>query len=222
MYNGRAVPAQTVIPPGLGGYDPKYKNPYAKNDPEAAKALIAKAGYKYVDGKAIGKDGKQLSLSYESSGNDTLSREWAEFYQKYLADVGIKTDIVLQDWPTFLSKVDNHQAQFGGMGWGADYPDAQNFLQLLYGENKAPGPNASNYDNPKFNELYEKVSVMQQSAERDKLYTQLSQIAVEDAAMIVKTHRSSYALLNPWAKNRFFRDIGQGYSKYYNVDNSKK
>jgi len=226
FYNGRASAAQTVIPPGLGGFDPAYKNPYAVFNPTKSRELLVKAGYtiKEANGKtqAIGKDGKQLKFTYNSSGTEAINREWAEFYAKYLGDVGIAIDIVLQDWPAYLQKVDSHQAQFGGNGWGADYPDAQNFVMMLYGPNAAPGPNSSNYNNPEFNALYEKVAVMQPSPERDKIYTQLAQMAVEEAAMLVKTHRFSYNLINKWAKNIFFRDIGSGYAKYYDVDTKLK
>lgn len=220
--NGRAIPAQTVLPPGLGGYDPNYKNPYQSHNPEKAKQLIMEAGYKYVDGKAIGPDGKQLSLTYDASGTSTLDREVGEFRQKYFADVGIKMELVLQDWPTFTSKTDNRQAQFGGYGWGADYPDGQNFLQLVYGPNASPGPNVSNWDNPAFNALYEKAVVMQAGPERDKLYAQLAQMVVEDAPILVERHRLAYALVQPWVKNRFFRDIGAGYSKYVDIDLAMK
>ena len=216
--NGRAVPAQTIIPPGLGGFDPAYKNPYQTYDPAKAKKLIQEVGYKYVDGKAIGPDGNQLTLTYEASGSETLDREAGEFRMKYLNDVGIKMELNLQDWPTFVSKVDEHQAQFGGMGWGADYPDGQNFLQLYYGPNAAPGPSSSNYSNPDFDKKFQVATAMQPGAARDKQYAELARMVVEDAPMLVERHRLSYGLVNPWVKNRFFRDIGAGYSKYIDID----
>ncbi|MBN1242234.1 MAG: hypothetical protein JXA15_05935 [Spirochaetales bacterium] len=222
FYNNAALAAQTLIPPGLGGYDPTWKNPNADFNPEKARTLIAQAGYAFRDTpqgqRAFAPDGTALSLTYESSGNSTLSKEWAEFYKKYLNDVGIEVEIVLQDFPTFLSKVDQHVAQFGGLGWGADYPDAQNFLQLQYGPNAAPGPNNANYSNPEYDALYERAAVMLPGPERDALYTELSRMQAEDAAFLPKSHRLSYRIIHPWLRNYFFRDVGAGYDKYRDID----
>ena len=222
FYNNAALAAQTLVPPGLGGYDPTWKNPNADFNPEKARTLIAQAGYVFRDSpqgrRAYAPDGTVLSLTYEASGNSTLSKEWAEFYKKYLNDVGIEVEIVLQDFPTFLSKVDQHVAQFGGLGWGADYPDAQNFLQLQYGPNAAPGPNNANYSNPAYDRLYERAAVMQPGPERDALYTELSRMQAADAAFLPKSHRLSYRIIHPWLRNYFFRDVGAGYDKYRDVD----
>ncbi|HOX17317.1 MAG TPA: ABC transporter substrate-binding protein [Spirochaetales bacterium] len=222
FYNNAALAAQTLIPPGLGGYDPTWKNPNADFNPEKARTLIAQAGYAFRDTpqgrRAFAPDGTALSLTYESSGNSTLSKEWAEFYKKYLNDVGIEVEIVLQDFPTFLSKVDQHVAQFGGLGWGADYPDAQNFLQIQYGPNAAPGPNNANYSNSAYDRLYERAAVMLPGPERDALYTELSRMQAADAAFLPKSHRLSYRIIHPWLRNYFFRDVGAGYDKYRDID----
>lgn len=212
--NGRAVPAQTVIPPGFGGWDPDYVNPYRQYNVQKAKQLLAEAGYPNGQGLPV--------LRYDLSGTSALSRETAEFFANYMAQIGIKMEIVPNDWPTFITKIDNKEVQFGGIAWGADYPDAQNFLQLLYGPNASPGPNSANYRNPEFDKLYEQGSTMQQSPERDAIYTKAARIAVEDAPWIVERHRLSYALENPWLENRYFRDIGAGYSKYYDIDLAAK
>ncbi|MBN1685716.1 MAG: hypothetical protein JW852_03630 [Spirochaetales bacterium] len=211
FYNNTATNAQTLIPPGLGGYDPNYKNPYATYNLAKAKQLLAEAGY--PDGKGL------PTFKYQMySTSSTTHRQMVEFYIENMSKIGIKVEAVAGDWPTFLERIDNHEVELGGVAWGADYPDAQNFLQLNYGPNAAPGPNSANYDNPKFNELYEKGAYMQQSPERDKLYAEAAQIAAEDVCWIMGVHRLSYALEHPWLKTRVFRDIGAGYSKYLDID----
>lgn len=209
FYNNRAIKAQTVIPPGLGGYDKNYVNPYGVYNVEKAKQLLAEAGYP---------NGEGLPTFKFTALNSTTARQMAEFFKESMAQIGVNIEIEQVDWPTFLNKIDSKQVQIGGIGWGADYPDAQNFLQLLYGPNKAPGPNAANYDNPEFNELYKKAVVMQDSPERNKLYAKLGQMAAEDCPWILGLHRKSYALYYKWLKNRFYRDIGYGYAKYYDID----
>ncbi|MBN2658442.1 MAG: hypothetical protein JXR86_15390 [Spirochaetales bacterium] len=210
FYNGRAELAQTLLPPGLGGYDPNYKNPYAHYDLEKAKALLAEAGYPNGEGLPV--------LKYQMYSSSTTNTQMVELFIDNMSKLGIKVEAVAGDWPTFMERIDAHEVQLGGIAWGADYPDAQNFLQLNYGPNKAPGPNSANYDNPEFNALYEKAAFMQQSPERDRLYAEAAQLAAEDVPWIMGVHRLSYALEYPWLKTRVFRDIGAGYSKYYDVD----
>lgn len=211
FYNYRGVNAQTLIPPGLGGYDPDYKNPYATHDLDRAKELLAEAGYPGGDGLP--------TFKYQMySTKSATHRQMVEFFIENMSQTGIEVEAVPGDWPTFLERIDNGEVEIGGIAWGADYPDAQNFLQLNYGPNRAPGPNAANYDNPRFNELYEEGAFMQQSEERDEIYAEAAQIAAEDCPWIMGVHRLSYALEHPWIKTRVFRDIGAGYSKYLDID----
>ena len=211
FYNFRAVNAQTLLPPGLGGYDPDYVNPYSSYDPEKARVLLAEAGYPGGEGLPV--------FKYQMySTKSATHRQMVEFFIDNMKDIGVQVEAVAGDWPTFLERIDNGEVEIGGIAWGADYPDAQNFLQLNYGPNRAPGPNSANYDNPRFNALYEEGAFMQQSPERDELYTEAAQLAAEEVPWIIGVHRLSYALEHPWLKTRVFRDIGAGYSKYLYVD----
>ncbi len=210
FYNGRAISAQTVLPPGLGGYDPNYKNPYKQYNLAKAKQLLAEAGY--PDGKGL------PTFKYQLYSASATTRQMAEFYVNAMKDIGINIELVPGDWATYLDRVDKHECELGGNGWGADYPDGQNFLQLQYGPNAAPGPNAANYDNPEFNALYDKAIVMQQGPARDAAYAKLAQMAAEDCAIRLGVHRRIYSLVNPWLMNWEYRDIGAGYSKYYDID----
>jgi oligopeptide transport system substrate-binding protein len=215
FYNNRCLGAQTLLPPGLGGYDPDYKNPYATYDLTKAKKLLAEAGFPNGEGLP--------TFKYQMYSNtSTTHKQMVEFFIENMAAIGIKVEAVPGDWPTFLQAIDSKQVEIGGIAWGADYPDAQNFLQLNYGPNEAPGPNAANYSNPKFDALYEKGAFMQQSPERDEIYKEAAQMAAEDVAWIMGVHRLSYALEQPWLKTRVFRDIGAGYSKYLDFDKTER
>jgi oligopeptide transport system substrate-binding protein len=215
FYNNRCIKAQTLLPPGLGGYDPDYKNPYATYDLEKAKELLAEAGFPNGEGLP--------TLKYQMYSNtSTTAKQMVEFFIENMAAIGVKVEAVPGDWPTFVEAIDNHNVEIGGMGWGADYPDAQNFLQLNYGPNEAPGANYANYKNADFDALYEEGAFMQQSSERDALYMEAAQIAAEECPWIMGVHRLSYALEQSWLKTRLFRDIGAGYSKYYDIDTEER
>ena len=109
-----------------------------------------------------------------------------------------------------------------GIAWGADYPDAENFLQLLYGPNKAPGANGSGYDNPEFNQLFSKAAVMQDSPERTALYEKLNRIAAEQAPWIYGVHRQNFIIKHGWLRNYMATDFESGQAQYINIDIAEK
>ena len=109
-----------------------------------------------------------------------------------------------------------------GIAWGADYPDAENFLQLLYGPNKTPGANGAGYNNPEFNLLFEKAAVMQHGPERTALYEKLNRMAAEETPWIFGHHRQSYVLAHSWLKNYINSEFDQGQAQYLNIDLAKK
>jgi ABC-type transport system substrate-binding protein len=210
FYNGRAIPAQSPIPPGLDGYDSAFKNPYQGPDIHRAKKFLAEAGY--PDGRGL------PPLEFEVSGTGTTERQMAELFKNEMAQIGVKISVNYNTWPEFLSKINQKRAQIYGLAWGADYPDAENFLQLFYSKNAAPGPNNTNYKNPEFDRFYERISVMQPSPERTRLYRRMAQMVIEDCPWIMGAHRMSYGLNQKWLKNYKPHDVGYNFIKYYKID----
>lgn len=213
FYNNRGVLAQTIIPPGIAGYDANYKNPFARYDLAQAKKLLAEAGY--PDGKGL------PTISYEVLST-TVGRQGAEFFQKSMKEIGIKVKVVTNTWPQLVQKTKKRQAQMFGMAWVGDYPDAENFLQLLYGPNAAPGPNGSNYSNPEFDKKFKVAKNMQAGPERAKLYAKLAQESAELVPIILGVHRTSFVLKHSWMKNYKFSTFSHGQAKYYNIDLKEK
>ena len=64
-----------------------------------------------------------------------------------------------------------------GDGWNADYPDAENFMQLLYGPN-AGQANQSRFNLPEFNKLYEQARALPDSPERTALFNRMTELVV--------------------------------------------
>ena len=103
------------------------------------------------------------------------------------------------------------------MGWGMDYPDAENTLQLFYGPNRSPGSNSSNYNNPEYNALYKKSSVMQPSPERTKIYQEMNKILVDDCVGIGSFSRTS---VDMWHKEAIVwpeSNVLNNYLKYVDI-----
>lgn len=208
--NGRAIVAQSPIPPGLAGYDPDYRNPYKQHSVEKAKELLKQSGFP-----------TGVDLNYETT-NSSDSRQMAESVQRYLKPLGINLKINMNQFSELLQKIDKGKAQMWGIAWGADYPDAENFLQLLYGPNKAPGPNGSNFNNPEYNEMFSKMRVMRDSPERREIIKQMVKVFESEMPWIPNDHRIGFVLIHPWLQNVKFNDIGGNYSKYFKVDLARK
>src|SRR5206468_3827959 len=150
-----------------------------------AKRLLADAGY--PDGRDP-KTGKRLTLMFElPTASDPEERQSADLVASFFDKIGVELKPSYNNWPEFLKKLERRQAQMYRIGWVAPYPDPDNFLLLFYSKNASPGPNESNYSNPRYDELYEKARVMDDSPERTALYRQMEQMVVADCPWIFLT-----------------------------------
>jgi oligopeptide transport system substrate-binding protein len=213
FYNGTALHAQSVIPPGIAGWQAQFDNPYKKFDVEKAREYLTKAGYP---------DGRGLPTFTYDCPNSTVARQIGEFFKMQMAQIGIDVNVVTNPWPQFLEKINRRQVQIYAIAWGADYPDAENFLQLLYGPNRSPGANGSGYNNPTLNALYERAAILQDGPERTKLYEQMNLLIAEEMPWIFGFHRQDFSLVQGWLKNYVPSDFDSGISKYLRVDGEKK
>ena len=210
FFNGMGIPAQTPVPPGIKGYDPKYKNPWRTNNIDLARKLMAEAGYPGGKGFPV--------VNYDTVAS-TDSRQMAEYAVRQLAQIGITLKVNSNTWPALLQRVQQRQTHMWGIAWGADYPDAENFLQLFYGPNAQPGGmNGAYYRNKEYDKIFERARIMQDSPERTRLYEQLAQIVAEDVPVVLGLHRMSLTLVQPWIKNIRYQEFGINSAKYIRVD----
>ncbi len=211
--NNRLYPANGPIPKPLAGR-PDEPSPYAFNL-EKARRLLAEAGY--PDG-IDSETGRRLTLTMEvgsASGNIRPMMELvADMYQR----IDVVLDFSYNTWPAFIEKLNRRQAQMFSLAWLADYPDAENFLQLFYSKNESPGPNHANYRNPEFDSLYEEIRIMQDSPERTAKYEEMARIIIEDCPWIFEYHSMSFALVHSWVKYYEPHDFPYGMSIYRDID----
>ena len=208
LYNNRAVPAVSPIPPTFGGFE-SFTSEYNAYDPERAKELLSEAGFPDGEGLPL--------LRYEATSASKTSRDFYEFARQYLGAIGIETEFIANDWPTFSKKLDDGEFQFAGIGWGGDYPDPQNFLQLLYGPNVETTTNAVRYRSPEFDALYEKAAPMVDSPERTELYLQMVKLLDEDHPWIYGVHRLSYAMTTKRLRNYRFNEFINNAAQYLQI-----
>jgi oligopeptide transport system substrate-binding protein len=209
FYENTAFEAQSVIPPGLGGYRKEFKNRYTSYDLEAAKKTLAEAGYP---------EGKGLPEITIQTRNEPISRQQIELFAKSMDKIGIKINVGMNSWPELINKVSKRQHQMYTMAWGADYPDAENFLGLLYCPNQSPGSNGSNYCNPSFDELFVKASTLQDSPERNALYDKMNEFVAKEVPCVFGFHRTKIFLGHAWLKNYKPIEFQHTQAQYLNVD----
>jgi ABC-type transport system substrate-binding protein len=209
FMNNRLYPLYGPIPSPLAGYL-KEPSPYDYNV-ERAKQLLAEAGYpEGIDSET----GRRLELTVEIGSADTNTRQSMELIADMYQKIGVVLKTTYNTWPAFTEKLNRRQAQMFRLAWVADYPDAENFLALFYGNNASPGPNHSNYRNAEVDRLYEKIRVMTDSPERTAIYEQMAHLIVEDAPWVFQYQPMSFAVVHSWVENYIPHDYPYGLAKF--------
>lgn len=193
MQNGRGIPLNSIVPVTINGNEKLTDAQWYGYDKELAKKKLAEAGY--PGGKGL----PPITIEYRATSKDV--RQQFEFYRSNWADLGIKVNANFQTFSNFLKKTESGNFQIADAGWGADYPDAENFYQLLYSKNKAPGPNDGNFSNKKYDELYEKSRFMVNGPERFAIFKQMNAIIKDEVPMLLIYNPLSFGLYQPSVEN---------------------
>jgi oligopeptide transport system substrate-binding protein len=227
--NGRGIPAQGPLPPGIFGYrDGKEgMNPYMydwvngaphRKSLDEARRLLAEAGYPNgVDAKS----GAPLLLHLDITATGPDDKARLDWYLKQLQKINVQLDIRNTDYNRFQDKMQKGDDQIFLWGWNADYPDPENFFFLLYGPNakvKSQGENASNYDNPEFNKLFDQMKDMPNTPGRQAVIDRMVEIVRHDVPWIWGFHPKGFSLYHAWYKNAKPNLMANNSLKYVRVD----
>lgn len=217
LYNGRGVRATSFIPRSMPVWAEAGPGPFFRFDPNAANKKIAEARAE-LEAKDLLVNDEIPKLKLNIGGTDASAHDLGEFAKQQFSRVGVKLDLEYTDWPVLLQKVQAKTVQMHRSGWHADYPDAENYLQLFYGPNIDKGTNGSNYKNPEFDKLYKRASVMRDSPERRKLYVKMVRIICEDCPVLPLSEPQSFLLHYDYMHNIKPHPFGYGYVKYRRID----
>ena len=210
VRRGQAIPAQSIIPPQLTGYDPAWKSEMSDHDTARAKALLDTYGYvdRDGDGWRDRPDGSPLLIEY-SAQPDQLSRQQQELWRKAMQVVNVKIEFRIAKWPEQLKASRAGKLMMWGVAWGGTFPDGADYLNLLYGPNKGQA-NHARFDLPAFNALYQRQSVMIDGPEREEVMRQAKALAVSYMPYKVTGHRIATDLLHSqvqgYKRHPFVRD----------------
>jgi ABC-type transport system substrate-binding protein len=199
IRKGGAMAAQSPLPPGVLGYDPSF-NLGRSHDPARAKALLDMYGYVDRDGDGWRErpDGGPLVFTYTTQPTQE-ERAFSELWRKCLAAVGIRMEVQVATWPENRKKAKLQQLESWQLAWSADYPDGENFYQLLYGPN-CGSSNDGCFQLPEFDALYERASLLPPGPERSALYRDMARLVVAYAPWKVNVHRMRNQVIQPWIR----------------------
>ena len=229
FQNGRGIPAQGPIPPGIFGYrageaginTAMYRwrdGQPMRRSIEEARQLLADAGY--PNGRDA-KSGEPLVIYLDTTAGGVGAKSRIDWLNKQFQKLDVQLVVRSTDYNRFQEKIIKGAAQLFYFGWNADYPDPENFLFLLYGPQgkvKHQGENAANYANPEYDRLFEQMRTMENGPQRQAFIDRMDEILRHDAPWIWGFHPLDYTLRHDWLLNRKPTKVGNNTLKYQRVD----
>ena len=212
FLNGRGMPAQTLLPPGLFGYDAAYKNPYRQFDLDRARQTLAEAGYRNGIDPATG---NRLQLSFDTSATTAAANLQFEYLAGAWRQIGLDIQINGTTYNQFQDKVRRGAYQIFSWGWLADFPDPENFLFLLACENarsKNGGPNTAGFCDAQFDKLYDQMKYLPNNERRADVIRRMLAILERERPWIELYHLEDFVLSHAWLVNS--KPMGISYPAY--------
>ena len=192
VLDGLKIPATTIIPPGFPSYSTDVKG-YGY-DPERALEVLKLSKY--------GNDLDNLpriTLGISGSFGADVPLDLEVILQSWQEVLGVEVEIQQTEWATFLQDLQGRRYHMFTLGWGADYADPENFLDILF-HSKSEN-NHTNYNSPQVDALLEQARVEPDQETRFKLYNRIEQMILDDAPWVLLWNTGeTYALVKPEVK----------------------
>ena len=173
-------------------------------DPDRARQLLAESKY-----------GDNLPpIVYTDAGiGSSIGADVAAMAQMWQQTLGVEIMVENLEPNYYLDKIfAGEHGQIFGSGWCADYPDPENFADVLFHSDSPQ--NTGGYSNPKLDALLEAARVEQDVTKRIEMYQQAEQMIVDDAPVLFTTHSLSYRLVKPYVKGYVFTPIDVPIERY--------
>ena len=202
VMNGHGLPAIGVFPPGLPGFNIALEGlPY---DPAAARELLKQSKY--------GTNLPPIVYTDAGYGSD-IGGDVAALAQMWQQNLGVTLTVENLEPSFYLDTLSSgeHGQIFGG-GWCADYPDPENFADVLF--HTGSQANTGGYSNPQLDSLLEQARTEQDVTTRIGLYQQAEQMIVQDAPVLFTVHYLSYELVKPYVKGYVYTPIDIPIERY--------
>ena len=184
ILHGGEIPAPSWIPPGMLAHN---SNIGLLFNPAEARRLLREAGY--PEGKGF----PRVVLGYNTEEDHKMVAEAVQgMWQRNL---GVVVSLDNQEWKVYLKKLQNDPPHMFRLGWGADYPDPDNFMKLFTANS---GNNHTRWKNQRFDQLLDQAARELDTAKRVKLYDEAQKLLCETELPIMPFFWSAEStVLNP-------------------------
>ena len=182
--------ADGILPPGMPGYDETIEG--LDYNVQEAKELIAES--KYGDVANL----PPITLTVDGYGNNIPSYLGA-IIQEWRQNLGVEISVRQVETEKLLYNLKQEKDEMFTMGWIADYPDPNDFLDVLFYTGSEV--NISEYSNPSLDALLDQAAVEQNESDRLAMYQEAEQLVVDDAPCIPLWHGTNYVLVKPYVKD---------------------
>ncbi|MDH5761935.1 MAG: peptide ABC transporter substrate-binding protein [Nitrospinota bacterium] len=188
ILKGGQLPTASWIPKGMFGYNPDIGPRF---DPEKARALLAEAGF------TAAKPFPAFSIAYNT---DPTHRLIAQFVQEqWKKHLGLAVTLEDQEWKVYLKKLDIDPPPVFRLGWGADFPDPDNFMNLFI---STSGNNRLQWTNERYDRLIARGAAEKNPETRLAIYNEAQVLLTEkDAAIISLFVAAQNVLVKPYVQN---------------------
>jgi len=221
LKKGFAIKAQSPLPPNVLGYDPAYRSP-VPYDPAMANALLDRYGYRQRDADGFRRTPQNTPLTLRMHSEATASgRLRDELWRKNLNAIGLRVVFVTDKKTEIIKASRLGKVQMFESNWIADFPDGDNFYQLLYGPNSGRA-NYSRFNLPAYNERYEQARVLPDSPRRQQLYGEMNQLIHAYNPWVPLSHPISADLTQPWLKNYKRHPVEFSNWRYLDIDGAAR
>ena len=188
-----------------------------------AKQLMVEAGY--PDGRDL-RSGRPLVLNYDvSSQPSPESRSQIDWMVKQFAKIDVQLEVRASDNNQFQEKVRQGKHQIYSAGWLADYPDAENFMFLLYGPNAkstSDGENTSNYADDEYDSLFARLKDVEDGPDKQSLIDKMTAIVQRDAPWSLGYFPYSSGAFQSWVHNAKPAVLVRDLARYYRIDSATR
>ena len=202
-----------VVPVELAGSAHDTGAPPRKRDVALARKLLAQAGY--PDGKGL----PPLQMRFPSG--DAATRNEFDLFKAQLAAIGVQLAGTFDDTPTFTNAIAAGNFQLASYSYYADYPDAEDFYQMLYSRNVSPGPNYGAFADPAYDKAYEASRFMVNGPKRYELFKAMDAIVRDEAPLIPVRESLRVDTVQPWVAN-YKRNVFTTEMQFMRVDMAAK
>ncbi len=189
------VPAYGILPPGFPAYNTEVQG--LRYDPDLARQLLDESSY-----GSLSDSERRIVITVPGSGG-TIGLDLEVVINMWSQVLGVEVEIQQVEWATYLKDLNDRKFQaFGGLGWEADYPDPQDFLDILF--HSESSINHGGYSNLEVDRILEDARIEPDVTRRVSLYRDAEEMIVRDAAWVPLWYQGErHVLIKPYVNDYY-------------------